>query len=109
IIEAKLKDPDEVEKRRNNGVRRNLKLLIGFIALLVIGGGIAGALLKGPIIVVSLLLLIGAVSIAMLGPLASGESVTASDVAQILNAAGNLLPRRTQQGQPQQQQGKKRR
>lgn len=101
VIDAKLRDPDEVEKRQNNGVRRTLKRLIGVLAVLTVLGGIAGALMGGPIIVVMLLLLVGAVGIAMLGPLASGESVSAADVAQILQAAGSLVPGRQQQNQNQ--------
>lgn len=93
VIDAKLRDPDEVEKRQNNGVRRSLKRLIGILAIGTITGGIAGALLGAPIVVVMLLLLVGTVAVAMLGPLASGESVSAADVAQILHAAGNLIPR----------------
>lgn len=91
VIDAKTRDPDEVEKRLNNKVRRCLKWSIAIVAMVTIIGGIAGALIGGPLIVVTLLLLIGAVSIAMLGPLASGESISANDVVQILQATGKSL------------------
>src|SRR4051812_12828183 len=63
IIDAKTKDPDEIEKRQNNGVRRRLKHLIGLMAFLAVGGGIAVILMGGPIVVVTALLLVGVVSI----------------------------------------------
>lgn len=112
IVEAKTKDPDEIQKRQSNKVRRGLKVLLGFIAPTAILGGIAVAAIGGNIIVVALLLLIGVVTVAMLGPLASGESVSASDVVQIIQAAGNLVPKKQQQQQqqqqPPQQQGRRR-
>jgi hypothetical protein len=104
VVEAKLTDPDEIEKRHNNKARRRLKYLIGVIALIGLAGGIGTAAAAGNIIVVTLLLLIGAVAVAMLGPLASGESVSASDIVQILQATGNLLPGK--KTEPQQAQGK---
>jgi hypothetical protein len=93
VIDAKTRDPDEIEKRQNNAVRRGLKVLIGVLALLAITGGLVGAALGGNLIVVALALLIGAVGVAMLGPLASGESVSAADVVQIIEATGNLMPK----------------
>ena len=108
VVDAKLKDPDEIEKRRNNGARRRLKYLVGVIALIGLAGGILSAFAGGNIIVVALLLLIGAVAVAMLGPLASGESVSASDIVQILQATGNLMPGKKAE-QQQQGQGSKNR
>lgn len=93
VIDAKTRDPDEIEKRQNNAVRRGLKVLIGVLALLAITGGLVGAALGGNLIVVALALLIGAVGVAMMGPLASGESVSAADVVQIIEATGNLMPK----------------
>lgn len=91
IIDAKTRDPDEIQKRKNNGVRRCLKLMIGGIAIVAISGGITVAAVGGGIVVATLLLLTGVVSVAMMGPLASGESVSASDVVQILQGMGNLV------------------
>jgi hypothetical protein len=92
VIEAKLRDPDEIQKRQNNRVRRCLKLSIGGMAVLGVLGGLATVALGGGLVVATLLLLIGAVSVAMMGPLASGESLSASDVVQILQGMGTLVP-----------------
>lgn len=92
VIEAKTNDPDEVEKRQNNRIRRWLKALIGLVAVFAVGGGVWVASLGGSIVVATLLLLVGVVSIAMLGPLASGESVSAADMVQIILATRKMVP-----------------
>lgn len=92
IIDVKTRDPDEVEKRANNRTRRHLKYVLGGCSLGGLGGGIATVALGGPILVSGLLLLVGAMGVAMMGPLASGESVSSNDVVRILGAARSLIP-----------------
>ena len=93
IIDAKLRDPDEIEKRSNNLVRRQLKRVLAVCAI----SGILGALLSvaggGPIVVTGFLAAIGVVSIAMLGPLASGESISPNDVVRMVKALGDVVSR----------------
>lgn len=92
VIDAKMRDPDEVEKRKANKVRRGLKILMGGLAIAVLGAGIVSLVLGKSLVIVTLLLLIGAVAVAMIGPLASGESVSANDVVQIISSMGKLIP-----------------
>lgn len=87
IIGIKEKDPDEIEKRRNNQYRRGLKVVIAACALLSMGGGIACGLLDAPITVTGSILTFAVVALALLGPLASGESISPNDVVQIVQAA----------------------
>jgi hypothetical protein len=92
VIDVKLKDPDEIEKRRNNRMRRILKGLVGVCALGGLGGGIAGAAMGASLIVTSLLVAAGALALSMSGPLAAGESVSSSDVVRILNSLRWMKP-----------------
>lgn len=86
IIEAKQRDPDEIDRRDNNRVRRYLKVLIAMCAVLSLGGGVSIAYLGGNLVVTVGLLSIAALSVALMGPLASGESVSVGDVVKIFNA-----------------------
>jgi hypothetical protein len=90
IIDTKTRDPDEVDKRRNNA-RRYLKGVIAAAALVGLGGGLVVGANGGNIVMVGLLLAIGTVSIAMLGPLASGESISSNDVVRMIRAAKGLF------------------
>ena len=91
IIDAKSRDPDEIEKRSNNLVRRQLKRAIAVCAI----GGNLGALFSvasgGPIVLTGSLAVVGVVCIAMLGPLASGESISSNDVVRMVTALGNVV------------------
>lgn len=91
VIDVKNRDPDEIEKRRNNRVRRVLKGVVAGCALGGIGGVIASIYFGGSIVITSLLASVTAISIAMLGPLASGESVSPSDVVRMVSALKGLV------------------
>ena len=54
----------------------------------------------GPIVVTGLLAAIGVVSIAMLGPLASGESVSSNDVVSIVSALGRVVSTKADDKRP---------
>lgn len=92
VIEAKRNDPDEIDKRKHNGLRRGLKMVLAAATLISLGGGIAVVIAGGSVVLAGLLLVIGAVGLAMLGPLASGESMSPSDVVQLVNAVKGLIP-----------------
>jgi hypothetical protein len=88
IIDAKTRDPDEIDKRASNANRRQLKLAIAVLGL----GGLAGAgaviYVGGGVALGLLLAAIGAVAVASLAILASGESLSANDVVKMINAVG---------------------
>lgn len=92
VIDAKRNDPDEIDKRRHNGLRRGLKMVLAGATILALGGGIAAVIGGGSVVLAGLLLVIGAVGLAMLGPLASGESMSTNDVVQLVNAVKGLMP-----------------
>jgi len=94
IIDVKNRDPDELEKRRNNRMRRCLKGIVGGCAVMGLLGGIAGILAGGNIVVVGALLTGGCIALGMAGPLATGESMSSNDVVRIVNAMRVMLPRR---------------
>jgi len=106
FIEAKTNDPDEKDKRAHNRLRRCLKIVLAGVTVCVLIGGITAVIAGGSIVLSGLLLVIGAVGIAMLGPLASGESLTPSDVVQLVTAVRGLMPRPGGQQQPQQKRRK---
>ena len=91
IIDAKANDPDEIEKRSNNRVRRQLKVVIAGCAITGIGGAIVSAVIGASMVVTGLMASVGVVSLAMLGPLASGESISSTDVVRMVNAIGDLV------------------
>lgn len=93
IIDVKNRDPDELEKRRNNRMRRCLKGIVGGCSLVGLGGGIAGILAGGNVIAIGALLTAGCIALAMAGPLATGESMSSSDVVRIVGAM-RLVPGR---------------
>jgi hypothetical protein len=109
IIDVKTRDPDEVEKRRNNRVRRCLKFILGAMVPILFGGAIACVLWGGSVLVAGMLSVGGAVSLAMLGPLATGESVSSTDVVRIVNAIRGMIPESApKETQPQGRKGKQR-
>ena len=107
IIDVKTNDPDEIEKRSNNRVRRLLKIVLAFTAVSSLVGMLASILTGGTIVVTGLLAAIGAMSIAMLGPLASGESVSSNDVVRMIGAVGEVVSKTNYNGRTGQRQGKR--
>lgn len=93
IIAAKTDDPDEIEKRLNNRVRRQLKIVLAGCAVAGMTGMLLTVATGGPIVVIGLLAAIGVVSIGMLGPLASGESISSNDVVSMVTALGRVVGR----------------
>ena len=91
IIDAKENDPDEIEKRSNNRTRRLLKGVIAVCALAGIAGALVSAAVGGGIVITGLLAAIAGVSIAMSGPLASGESISSTDVVRMVQALGDVI------------------
>jgi hypothetical protein len=92
IIDVKERDPDELEKRRNNRVRRALKGVVGSCAVTAVIGAGLSVWLGGGIVVTGLLVAIAAVSLAMSGPLASGESMSPNDAVRIVHAVRGWIP-----------------
>jgi hypothetical protein len=87
LIDAKTRDPDEVDKRKSNAVRRVLKIVVAVLAAVMLFGGIGIAAYQGSIVVAALLISSGAVGLAMIVFLATGESLTASDLVRVITAA----------------------
>jgi hypothetical protein len=91
IIDFKTRDPDEIEKRRNNRARRFLKYLVGGGGAVGIVGGLASLWIPGvPLAIAGLLLASGAVCLTLSAVLASGESVSTNDVVNIVRAVRGL-------------------
>ena len=101
IIETKANDPDEIEKRSNNRVRRWLKAVIAGSAVIGIAGTLLSVVSGGSIVVTGLLAAVGVVALAMLGPLASGESVSSNDVVRMVTAVGDVIGRAGASGEGQ--------
>lgn len=94
VIDVKARDPDEIEKRASNRARRYLKLFIALICFLcVLGSGLAIAS-EADLVISGMLVALAALSMAMLGPLASGESISSTDVVRIMNAIQGMMPKR---------------
>jgi hypothetical protein len=97
-IRFRKQDPDEIEKRRNNRVRRSIK----YALLLAVPGGVGGAIYcaakGGPITTAGLLLTLVGLIVVLLGPLASGESLSATDVVRMVGAVKGLMPWNQQEG-----------
>ena len=91
IIDIKTRDPDEVDKRRSNECRRALKWIISGCAIVGLIGTVVCAVSLGNVLVTGALLIITVIALAMLGPLASGESISSNDVVRIVTAARGLL------------------
>lgn len=91
IIDAKENDPDEIEKRLNNRTRRQLKGVIATCAVVGIAGALVSAAVGGGIVITGLLAAFAGVSIAMSGPLASGESISSTDVVRMVQALGDVI------------------
>lgn len=94
VIEAKKLDPDEVDKRRNNRARRALKLTVAGVLVVAVAGAVTSTILGGGIVVTGLFVIIGALALAMAGPLATGESMSPTDVVRIVGAFTKALPTR---------------
>ena len=95
IIEAKKNDPDEIEKRLNNRIRRVLKGVIAVCAIAGIVGALVSVAVGGGIVITGLLAVFAGVSIAMSGPLASGESISSNDVVRMVQALGDVIGKTT--------------
>ena len=91
LIDAKERDPDEIEKRLNNRTRRWLKGVIGTCAIFGIAGTLASVAIGSGIVVTGLLAAVGVATIVMSGPLASGESISSGDVVRMVRAIGNVI------------------
>ena len=104
IIETKANDPDEIDKRSNNRIRRWLKAVIAVSAVVGIAGTLLSVVSGGSIVVTGLLAAVGVVALAMLGPLASGESVSSNDVVRMVTAVGDVLGRAGSAGGSQRRQ-----
>jgi len=86
IIDVKQRDPDEIEKRRNNRMRRCLKGVIGGYAVVGLLGGAATVAFGGSLGVAVTFLSTSGLALALLGPLATGESVSSNDIVRIVTA-----------------------
>lgn len=109
IIDMKNRDPDEVEKRRNNRTRRFLKYLVGGGGMVCIGAGILGlSFASMPIAIAAILFGTGAVCLPLTAVLASGESVSTSDVVSIFRAVTGLADKSRVTPRPEQSESRKR-
>lgn len=84
VIDAKTRDPDEIDKRANNGVRRFLRRLIGILAVLSLLGAGVGVWQGAPALVTTMLMAVVALSTSFAGVLAMGESVTTEEVVRVM-------------------------
>jgi len=91
IIDFKLRDPDEIDKRANNQTRRILKYALATGGVGGLGGLITGALMAAPVVVTGLSGIIGVLCLGALAPLASGESVSSTDVVRIVDALADAV------------------
>ena len=91
VIALKDTDPDEREKRHNNEIRRSLKMAVATCAALSTLGTMACVVLEAGIVATGVLGLIAAISLAMTGSLAAGESVSSNDAARVLEALEGLF------------------
>ncbi len=91
VIELKTNDPDEIQKRKDAFSKRVLRYVLAGCALLGLGGGVVVASMGGSMFVAGMLIVIGALPIALIGPISAGESVSVRDVVRVLKA----LPRIT--------------
>ena len=91
VIALKDTDPDEREKRHNNEIRRSLKMAVATCAALSTLGTMACVVLEAGIVATGVLGLIAAISLAMTGSLAAGESVSSNDSARVLEAVEGLF------------------
>jgi hypothetical protein len=92
VIEVKAADPDEIDKRRNNRTRRTLKLTVAGVMASSVVGAITSALMGGEILLTGLFVIVGTLALAMAGPLATGESMSSTDVVRIVTALTKAIP-----------------
>lgn len=90
IVEYKRKDPEEIEKRKSNSVRRFIKICVSSAMLMGVVTTLVSMILGGltPSCVAVSILLIGfsIFALAQSGPMASGESVSSNDIVRIIKA-----------------------
>ena len=98
IIDIKNRDPDEIEKRQNNKVRRGLKITVGICSVVGCVGTVASAVMGASIVATGILATIGGIALAMMTPLASGESVSSNDTVRILAAVKDVFNTRGGEG-----------
>jgi hypothetical protein len=91
VIAVKNSDPDELEKRRNNGMRRRLKGVIATCVVASLASCIWVATMSGNVVLASLLGGVGMMGLGALVPLASGESVSSNDVVRMFAAMSSFL------------------
>lgn len=92
IIDVKLRDPDEVEKRHNNWARRCLKYTVGGMSLVAFGAAVLCVWMGAGVVLTGLFGCSGALGLAMLGPMATGESVSSTDIVRIVTAIRGVAP-----------------
>lgn len=94
-ISAKERDPDEIEKRASNKVRRVMKYTIATVMAgsLIVSCALllSGAITFAKTAVLLLLLSILAICVIVCAVMASGESVSSNDIVRILNAASSAF------------------
>ncbi len=92
IIDVKHRDPDEIEKRSDNRLRRRLAVVVAVCAISCIGGGIANVAFDNAALIAGMLLTVGTLCVAMLGPLASGEAISSNDIIRLAGAVRGAIP-----------------
>lgn len=86
IIAVKQRDPDEIEKRNNNRARRCLKYSVAGMSVASLGIAVVCVIMQAGVVITGLFASAGALGLAMLGPMATGESVSSTDIVRIVNA-----------------------
>jgi hypothetical protein len=109
VISLKQRDPDDIEKRCNNRTRRILKYVIATGGVLGGCGMIVGVVTGASVAVVTLSGLIAAVCFGTLAPLASGESVSSTDVVRVIQAMVSAIRPEETEKEKSGQTGKKKR
>lgn len=87
VLEAKLKDPDEIDRRESEKFRRGLMAFVALIAAGTTAGCIVIAALGGSIVGLGVLAGIATMSIAFTAALASGQVLTPRNLVAIMRGA----------------------
>lgn len=91
VIEVKRSDPDEIDRRLNERIRRILKLTVGTVMLASTGGALFNAMTGGSLILSGLWVIMGSLALGIVGPLATGGPIGAADVVRIVAALRGAL------------------
>ena len=108
VIDFEERNPKEIEARKESAVRRLLKMTTAACALVGLGGGVICVVQNAPLPVTLTVLAIGVVGAVMLGPLATDQAISVTDVVQAAKATLNLGHKKGDRGDEHRGKGKRR-